>query len=115
MAFVIGLIVSLIFLEWPERLFVIVPLAFLELAEVALWLRWRKRKSITGAEAIVGATGKAITDCRPVGQVMLKGQIWKARCRAGVEANEDVVVTGVDGIALEVAPLEHAESATGAG
>ena len=115
MSFVIGLILSLIFLEWPERLFVIVPLAFLELAEIALWLRWRKRKSITGAEAILGTTGKAIIDCRPTGQVMLKGQIWKAHCRTGVEANEDVVVTGVDGITLEVAPLEHAETAAGAG
>jgi membrane-bound serine protease (ClpP class) len=112
MAFVIGLILSLIFLEWPERFYVIVPLALLELAEVALWLRWRKRKSITGAEAFVGARGKAITDCRPTGQVMLKGQIWKAHCRAGIEANEDVVVTGVNGITLEVAPLEHAEAAS---
>jgi membrane-bound serine protease (ClpP class) len=112
MAFVIGLILSLIFLEWPERFYVIVPLALLELAEVALWLRWRQRKSITGAEAIVGARGKAITDCRPVGQVMLKGQIWKAHCRVGIEANEDIVVTGVNGITLKVAPLEHAEAAS---
>jgi membrane-bound serine protease (ClpP class) len=113
--FTIGLVLSLIFLEWPKPLLVIVPLGLIEIAEVALWLRWRKVRSITGAEAIIGATGKAITDCRPEGQVMVKGQIWKAVSQSGVAANEDVVVTGVDGITLEVASAIQAETADAAG
>jgi membrane protein implicated in regulation of membrane protease activity len=113
--FIIGLILSLIFLEWPQQLFVILPLGLIEMAEVALWLRWRKVRSITGAEGIIGATGKAITDCRPDGQVMVRGQIWKAVSRSGVGANEDVVVIGVDGITLEVASALQAETAGAAG
>lgn len=104
MSFIVGLTLSFIFLEWPERLFVIVPLALVEAGEILLWLKWRKVRSITGAEAIVGTTGKAATDCTPEGQVLVKGQRWKAHCRAGVKADEEIIVTGVDGITLEVAP-----------
>ena len=102
MVFVIGVALAFMFLEWPGRIAVIVVLGAVEIFEVALWLRLRRVRSITGHEALVGAKGRAVTDCRPEGQVRLKGAIWGARSSSGVSAGDPVIVTATDGIKLEV-------------
>ncbi|CAN5727829.1 hypothetical protein BH18ACT15_BH18ACT15_03810 [soil metagenome] len=108
MAFLIGLALSFMFLEWPWRGIVLIPLAALELAEWFLFFKLRKVRSISGAESMIGERGVALTHCRPDGQVKVKGQIWKARCPGGVSADSEVVVEGVDGIGLAVAPIDEA-------
>lgn len=104
MGFVIGTALAFIILDWPWRGVAIAAAAAYEGLEILLWLRWRKRRSITGAEAMVGATGKAISDLRPDGQVRVRGQIWNGHCPGGVSAGEDVVVAAVNGLRLEVRP-----------
>jgi membrane-bound serine protease (ClpP class) len=103
MLLVIGLVLSLIFLKWPWPLIVIVPLAALEAFEIMLWARWRRVRAATGAEAMIGSRGVALTDCRPEGQVRVGGRIWKAKARDGVSAGEQVVVEAVDDLSLSVA------------
>jgi membrane-bound serine protease (ClpP class) len=100
---IIGVTLAYIFLDWPLRLLVIIPLAIVESLEIMLFFKLRNRRPITGAEAIVGTAGTAITDCEPDGQVRVKGQIWKAHASDGVKAGDDVIVTDVEGIRLEVA------------
>ena len=104
MGLVIGTILSFMFLDPPWRYLVIIPLAAWEAFEVMLWLKWRRVKSITGVEAFVGATGRAITDCRPEGQVRVRGAVWRARCPQGVDAGDHIVVESLDGLVLTVAP-----------
>jgi membrane protein implicated in regulation of membrane protease activity len=104
MGLVIGTILSFMFLDPPWRYLVLVPLAAWEVFEIWIWLRWRRVRSITGSEAIVGAIGRALTDCRPHGQVRVKGQIWRAHCPEGVDEGSDVVVTAYEGLELTVAP-----------
>ncbi|MDQ3646520.1 MAG: hypothetical protein M3345_06230 [Actinomycetota bacterium] len=101
---IIGIAIAILFLDWPWRGVLIVALALFEAFEIYLWLRWRKRRSVTGAEGIVGHRGTALSDCAPEGQVRVKGQIWRARSEQDVAAGEEVVVTDVDGIRLLVAP-----------
>ena len=103
MGLVIGTLLSFMYLDPPWRYLAIIPLALWEIFEIYLWLKWRRVRSITGREAYVGATGRAITDCNPDGQVQVKGQIWRAYCAPGVEAGEDVIVEAVDGLRLTVA------------
>ena len=95
MAFLIGLALSFMFLEW------------LEVAEWFLFFRLRKVRSISGAEGMIGARGVALTHCRPVGQVKIKGQIWKARSQDGLPAGTEVIVEGSNGIELAVAPVDE--------
>ncbi len=102
MLFAIGSLLALTLLDPPERFVVIGVLALIELLEILLWLRWRRVRSMTGPEGIVGARGKAISDCRPEGQVRVKGQIWKARCKEGVAAGQEVVVRAAEGLTLDV-------------
>ena len=104
MSFIIGTVIAIFFLEGVWRVVLIAAVALLELAEIGLWLKWRNVKSSTGAEALVGMPGVALSDCKPEGQVKVKGQIWKARCDEGVGAGEGVSVVAVDGLRLDVAP-----------
>lgn len=110
MSLLIGTALAFAFLEWPWRLLVIIPLAGLEVFEVLVFLRWRKVRSITGAEAMIGTPGKALTDCIPEGQVKVQGRIWKGRCPGGVRAGEDVTVVAVDGLTLEVVASARTET-----
>jgi membrane protein implicated in regulation of membrane protease activity len=100
----IGIILAVVFLDGWWRIGAIGGLLVFEVIEISIWLRWRKRRSITGADTMIGEEGLAVNDCRPIGQVRLRGQIWSATCPQGVRAGESVVVTAVRGLKLEVVP-----------
>ncbi len=104
MAFVVGTVIALLFLDGLLRVAVIAAVALIELAEIAIWLKWRKVRSTTGVESLVGSNGVAITDCDPDGQVKVKGQIWKARAEDRVAAGDAVQVLAVEGLRLDIAP-----------
>jgi membrane-bound serine protease (ClpP class) len=107
MSLVIGTILAFSFLEGVWRFLAIIPLALFELLEIYLWLKLRNLRSITGTEALIGARARVINDCDPVGSVRVKGQLWTASCPAGARAGENVTVTGVDGLRLNVERLER--------
>jgi membrane protein implicated in regulation of membrane protease activity len=69
-----------------------------EIGEAAFWV-WlsRRRKPAIGAEALVGAEGIAVTDCRPHGRVRVAGEVWRATCTEGADAGDEVVVERVEG------------------
>ena len=105
MIFAIGTLLSFLFLDAPWRYLILLPLALLEVADVLLWLRWRKVRSATGAEGLKGIRGRALTDCRPDGQVRIRGQTWKAHCPEGADRGDEVVVRGLEGLCLQIGPL----------
>jgi membrane-bound serine protease (ClpP class) len=100
--FIFGGTLALLFLDGVLRWVAIGVLALVEVGEIALWLRMRSWRATTGAEALVGTPGRAISNLDPEGQVRVKGQIWKARSDERVSQGEDVVVLSVDGLRLEV-------------
>jgi membrane-bound ClpP family serine protease len=75
----------------------------IELGEAAFWIRVSRRlRPRVGAEALVGAEGVAVSDCRPSGRVRVQGEVWRAVCRDGVDAGDLVVVLGVSELMLQV-------------
>ena len=81
--------------------------ALLEFGETMLTWRWSQRgQAKVGPEALVGATGRAITECRPEGMVRVHGEDWRARCEAGVDPGERIRVLALEHLILTVAPLE---------
>jgi len=108
MIFVVGTLLSFAFLDAPWRYIVLLPLALLEIADVLMWLRWRRVRSVTGAEGLEGARGKALTDCRPDGQMTIRGQVWKAHCAEGAGRGDEVIVRGLEGLCLQIAPVQSA-------
>ena len=101
---IIGALLAYFFLEGTWRVVVIVGLLLSDVVEIAIWLRWRKRKAIIGAEAMVGMGGVALTDLSPddSGQVKVQGQIWKAVADESLESGDPVEVKEVDGLRLRV-------------
>ena len=103
MSLIVGTLIAFLFLDGVWRVALIAVVVLVELAEIGLWLKWRKVRSTTGAEGLLGSHGTALTDCAPDGQVKVKGQIWKARCRDGARAGEGIEVIAVEGLRLDVA------------
>jgi membrane-bound serine protease (ClpP class) len=99
---IVGTILAFILLDWPWRAGVIALLGLVESLEIMLWLRLRRTRAMTGPQALVGARGKAMTACNPVGQVRVRGSIWTARAVEELAPGDDVEVTSVDGLELGV-------------
>jgi membrane protein implicated in regulation of membrane protease activity len=106
MAFLVSVIVGLVFLEGAARWLVIAAGVVVEVGEAALMMRWSRRaRPAVGVEAFVGRRAVTATRCEPGGQVRIDGEIWAARCAEGCEAGETVTVTGVEGLTLVVARM----------
>jgi membrane-bound serine protease (ClpP class) len=77
----------------------------IEAGEVYFWIRFLRRYRVqTGAEGLIGARAEVVERCDPNGRVRLRGEIWRARADVPAANGEQVRVTGVDGLTLEVEP-----------
>ena len=99
----IGIILAAVLLSGWVRVVAIVALIAFEALEIWLWIRWRKRRSITGSDTMIGETGRVIAPCDPDGQVKVRGQLWSAHCADGARPGDEVLVTAVRGLKLDVA------------
>ena len=74
-----------------------------------LWLvsylvKLRHRGAVTGRESILGGTGTAMDTFEGAGRIWLEGAAWAAVSKVPVEKGQQVVVTAIDGLTLEVEP-----------
>jgi membrane-bound serine protease (ClpP class) len=78
-----------------------------------LYIRWvigpiRRRTKLTGAEALLGKTGIAITDLTPKGEVRVEGIIWRAESSSGdTRKGERVTVKAVKGLVVTVEKVQE--------
>ena len=72
-------------------------------------LKLRRRGVVTGMESIVGGTATAMEDFADAGNVWLEGEAWHARSRVPVNKDEQLVVTRLDGLTVEVEPVAKLE------
>jgi membrane-bound serine protease (ClpP class) len=79
---------------------------------ITFWLAWiamraRRNKRLLGPQALLGLTATAITPLAPTGQVEVRGEIWRATLPPEAQpepAGAQVIVRGIDGLTLTVAP-----------
>jgi membrane-bound serine protease (ClpP class) len=83
---------------------VTVPLAVIMIVLLRLAMAARNRKVVTGEEAMVGLLGVAQSDLNPSGQVLIRGEIWRARSSAAIPSGTRVRVLKVEGLTLIVEP-----------
>lgn len=58
-------------------------------------------------ETIIGSEGKVVRPLAPQGYVKVQGVLWKAiSAESGLEAGDEVVVVGIDGLKLIVSRKE---------
>ncbi|HEV3478683.1 MAG TPA: NfeD family protein [Gaiellaceae bacterium] len=93
MLLLIAILAAIFWLPAPWGFLAVVGAALYELAELAVFIWYsRRRRATTGAEALPGATGTVVVACRPVGQIRVAGELWRARCDEGAGPGETVVV-----------------------
>jgi len=62
-----------------------------------------RRRKVTGAEGMIGLTGKVIESLKPEGTIEIKGEYWNAKSVEGeIRAGETVEVLEIDGLMLKV-------------
>jgi membrane-bound serine protease (ClpP class) len=73
---------------------------------VGLGLKAQKARPTTGLEGMMGETGEAITVLDPFGNVLVHGEIWKAKAVSNnIEKGQKVRVTGIHNLTLYVEPV----------
>ncbi len=71
-------------------------------------VRARHRPVVSGREELIGAAGVALENFDGEGHVYIHGERWSAAAESPVQANQGVVVTGLDGLVLKVRPaIDH--------
>ena len=98
-----ALVVGYFFLDPPWRWLILIPAVLIDIVDLILWLRWRKRRAMTGEEGLVGTKGRVVS-IDPGGSVTVKarGQLWKAEVEGNVHVQDEVVVVAAEGIRLKV-------------
>jgi membrane protein implicated in regulation of membrane protease activity len=90
---IIALIAAVFWLSPPWSYVAVIAAGVWEVAEVGLFLWYSKRRRVTtGAEALPGSRGTVVEACRPVGQIRLDGELWRARCDDGADPGDTVIV-----------------------
>ena len=93
MLLLLAILAAIFLLPSPWSYVAVIAAAIVELVEVKIFLWYsRRRGATTGAEAIVGEQGTVVAQCRPVGQIRIVGELWRARCEDGADPGDRVVV-----------------------
>lgn len=73
-------------------------------------VRAHQKQVSAGREELVGRTAEVETDLNPKGIVLVEGERWAAISEKGrVKVGEEVIVTKVDGLKLQVVKKETEE------
>jgi membrane-bound serine protease (ClpP class) len=81
-----------------------IPFAIITMFLVAIVIRARRNKVLTGASGMVGEIGLSRTALEPEGQVLVRGEYWDAVASSNVAAGARVRVKAVAGLKLLVEP-----------
>jgi membrane-bound serine protease (ClpP class) len=103
--FVGAVLLALFVIPKPWGLVLVVVAAVVEVGESFFWVHLSRRRRIrAGAETLIGARAEVVSDCRPLGQVRVQGELWRAQCGRGAAAGETVRIIDREGLTLLVEP-----------
>ena len=104
MILIIGGTLAYLFVPAPWWILIVIGLAGIEIFEILVWLRWRKRRSSTGIASMIGERGVLVSEDAGMShraRVRIRGTTYPAEVRAGAPG-DPVVVEEVDGMTLVV-------------
>ena len=96
-----AILLAIFVLPSPWGIVAVVAGGLLDVSESVLLLKWsRRRRAVTGVEALVGRTAVVSSPT----QVRVAGELWQAVSDVPLVAGQKVEVTEVDGLTLRVSP-----------
>ena len=94
-----AILLAIFVLPSPWGIVAVVAGGLTDVAESLVLLKWsRRRRAVTGVEALIGTTAVVSSPT----QVRVAGEIWEAKPTDDLVVGEEVDVTGVDGLTLQV-------------
>jgi membrane-bound serine protease (ClpP class) len=100
-----AILLAIFVLPSPWGIVAIVAGGLTDIAESVVFLKWsRRRRAVTGVEALIGKTAVVSSPT----QVRVTGELWEARSAESVVVGDEVEVTGIDGLTLQVSRLRRA-------
>lgn len=87
----------------------LVSLAFFFVA-ITIVIRAHKRAIVSGKEALIGTTGTVISLMNDHVTVSVLGEIWDARSNASLNEGDNIKVTAINGLTLNVEPVSQQDS-----
>ena len=101
-----GILLAIFVVPWPWGLATVIGGGALDIGESLLLLHWsRRRRAVTGSEALVGRRAIVASPTH----VRIAGELWQARSEGALVPGEEVEVSAVDGLTLEVRPRSPAQ------
>jgi membrane protein implicated in regulation of membrane protease activity len=98
-------LVLFIFLPWPLALLLYLPIAIG--SSIAFWkaMQALREPSVTGKGAMIGDQAVVVDVMRDELEVHYQGENWRAVASQPTHRGQKVIIKGVDGLTLLVAPL----------
>jgi membrane-bound serine protease (ClpP class) len=92
-------------IHWSTAIAVALPFSAITVLLLTLVVRARRNKVETGAQAMIGEEGSAITALEPEGRVFVHGEYWNAVSSRPAPAGARVRVVAMEKLKLTVEPL----------
>ena len=73
---------------------------------IGMALKARRRPVVSGLEELIGSEAIVVNDFDELGSVTVHSETWKAHTKSSVHKGESVKVTDVNGLTLEVEPIQ---------
>jgi membrane protein implicated in regulation of membrane protease activity len=103
----IGIGLAIFVVPWPWNIPIVILFGLIEIAETSWAWRWVRHADDTrGPKTVIGATGRAVTDCRPSGTVRVHATMWPAECAIGVDGGQRIRVLAQVEQTLIVEPVD---------
>jgi membrane-bound serine protease (ClpP class) len=74
---------------------------------IGMALKARQRAVVSGREELMGASGRVLEDFSGDGRIHIHGETWHARSVQPLRRDQLVRVTGIDGLILQVEPIQE--------
>lgn len=100
-----AILLAIFVLPSPWGIIAVAAGGLLDVTESVVLLRWsRRRRAVTGAEALIGQKAVVSTTM----QVRVAGELWQAQSEQELVPGDEVEVTGLEGLTLRVSRRNRA-------
>jgi membrane-bound serine protease (ClpP class) len=103
------LIALLLFLllPWPYALALYIPIASISLLGYWKALQAQRKPPAIGERAMIGGRAEVVSSKKGELEVHYRGETWRAVSSQALQGGQEVVIEGIEGLTLRVAPLSQ--------
>ena len=94
-------------IPWKIIIIMTAANAFFFFIVIGMAIKARRRKVVSGTEAMIGMHGEVIEDFDKNGYVKLRGELWKAESESPLRKGQTIEVYDRDGMLLKVKVVEE--------